>query len=155
VASAHQADTPEEERQPALDAAWFAWTCLSPAHRSATPAQAEVYGLEPYVMAADIYSAPPYTGRGGWSWYTGAAGWMHRAAVESIFGLEFGPQQLRLQPGLPSHWPQATLTLKREGLEMHFLLQRMAPPPGAAVLLPGQALDWVALQGVHHFVVPL
>ena len=155
VASAHQADTPEEERQPALDAAWFAWTCLSPAHRSARPAQAEVYGLEPYVMAADIYAAPPYTGRGGWSWYTGAAGWMHRAAVESLFGLEFGPQQLRLQPGLPSHWPQATLTLKREGLEMHFLLQRVPPPAEATVLLPGQALDWVTLQGVHHFVVPM
>ena len=155
VASAHQPQMPEAGRQTLLDAAWRTWQFLSPAHRSAVPAQAAVYGLEPYVMAADIYTAAPYTGRGGWSWYTGAAAWMHRAATESIFGLDIGPQRLRLQPGLPSHWPQATLTLRRDGRELHFLLQRAAPQAGANVLLPGHWLDWAALQGVHHFVVPI
>ena len=135
--------------------AWRMFEALSPAHRSAVPAQAAVYGLEPYVMAADTYTAAPYIGRGGWSWYTGAAAWMHRAAMESIFGLALCPQTLVLRPGLPSHWPQATLTLRREGRELHFLLQRAAAQAGATVLLPGETLDWAALQGVHHFVVPL
>ena len=155
VASAQQPQQPAGARQTQLDAAWRTWQHLSPAHRSATPAQAAVYGLEPYVMAADTYTAAPYIGRGGWSWYTGAAAWMHRAAIESIFGLEMTPQRLRLQPGLPSHWPHATLKLRREGFELHLLLQREAPPPGTNVLLPGAWLDWTALQGVQHFVVPL
>ena len=63
------------------------FTYLSPAHRAAHPQWGRAYGLEPYAVAADVYSAPPYTGRGGWSWYTGAAGWLHRGAVESILGL--------------------------------------------------------------------
>ena len=155
VASAHEAHTHEAQRQPALDAAWRTWEQLSPAHRSAMPAQAAAYGLEPYVMAADTYTAEPYIGRGGWSWYTGAAAWMHRAAMESIFGLDIGPQNLRLRPGLPSHWPQATLTLRRDGRELHFELQREAPQASARVLLPGHWLNWAELEGVHHFVVPL
>ncbi|KPF42965.1 carbohydrate-binding protein, partial [beta proteobacterium AAP51] len=152
VAEAHT--RPAEEQQALLDAAWRTWLGLSPAHRSADPARAAAYGLEPYVMAADIYTAAPYVGRGGWSWYTGAAAWMHRAAIESIFGLEMEAQRLRLQPGLPSHWPVAELTLRREGRELHFVLQRAPAAAGARVLAPGQWLDWAALQGAHHWVVP-
>ncbi len=155
VARAQHPEMPAAGRQTLLDAAWRTWQHLSPAHRNASAEQAAVYGLEPYVMAADIYTAAPYTGRGGWSWYTGAAAWMHRAAVESLFGLEIEPHRLRLLPGLPSHWPQASLTLRRDGRELHFLLQRAAPQPEALVLLPGQWLAWAALEGAHHYTVPI
>ncbi|MEO8082117.1 MAG: glucoamylase family protein, partial [Caldimonas sp.] len=69
------------------DAAYRYFTYLSPAHRSSDPARAGAYAIEPFVMAGDVYGAPPYVGRGGWSWYTGSAAWMHRAAIESLFGL--------------------------------------------------------------------
>jgi len=130
---------------------WFTW--LSPAHRSQHPSQGPVYGLEPYVMAGDVYSQPPYVGRGGWSWYTGSAAWMHRAAVESIFGLQLQAHSLQLRPCLPPHWPQAELTLKRAGHSLHLVLRRMAlaeahaqaRATGAQVLLPGQTWPWQAL----------
>jgi len=74
------------------DDAYRYFTYLSPAHRARHPTLGAVYGLEPYVMAGDVYTQPPYVGRGGWSWYTGAAAWMQRAAIESIFGLRQAAQ---------------------------------------------------------------
>ena len=100
------------------------FTCLSPAHRAAHPQWGPVYGLEPYAVAADVYSQPPYVGRGGWSWYTGAAGWLHRGAVESILGLNLQADELWFTPCLPLHWPRAELTLKRNGCRLHFVLLR-------------------------------
>jgi cyclic beta-1,2-glucan synthetase len=145
------------------DIAWRYFTWLSPAHRAAHATQGPAYRLEPYVMAGDIYSQPPYVGRGGWSWYTGSAAWLHRAAIESIFGLEQGAHELCLRPCLPSHWPQAELTLKRDGRSLRFVLlrgsaaavQAVAARAGAALLQPGQALAWTALQGAHCFVIAL
>jgi cyclic beta-1,2-glucan synthetase len=66
-------------------------------------------------MAGDVYTHPPYTGRGGWSWYTGSAAWMHRAAIESICGLRVRGGRISLAPRLPSHWPRIQMTLRREG----------------------------------------
>jgi cyclic beta-1,2-glucan synthetase len=118
-------------------------------------------------VAGDIYSAAPYVGRGGWSWYTGAAAWLHRAAIESLFGLDFGPHTLSFTPGLPSHWPQAEITLQREGRSLRVLMLRMAPAEALAaaaawaagkplqVLLPGQALAWAELPAAACVVLPL
>mgnify|MGYP006188465211 CR=1 FL=1 len=63
------------------------------------------YKIEPYVLAADVYGMPPHEGRGGWSWYTGSAGWMYRLIVESLLGLQRNAATLRLQPVLPIDWP--------------------------------------------------
>ncbi|MBK1614822.1 carbohydrate-binding protein [Rubrivivax gelatinosus] len=154
------------EPQATMDQAWRWWQYLSPAHRAAVPAQAALYEAEPYVMAGDVYSAAPWTGRAGWSWYTGSAAWMQRAAVESIFGLVMGAGRLRLQPALPGHWPRAELTLRRGSLVLRFLLRRAEP--GAAdvetgawgagsvrELSVGEELDWSGLDGEHVFVVSL
>jgi cyclic beta-1,2-glucan synthetase len=154
---------------PGLDVAWQYFKHLSPAHRAADPVQAAAYGVEPYVVAGDVYSAPPWVGRGGWSWYTGAAAWLHRAAIESVIGLEMDARTLRFAPGLPSHWPRAELTLRRDGRRLHFLLLRCRAGAGAAAtlawgaghavreLLPGQRLDWQALaaDADAFFLVPL
>lgn len=145
------------------------FTCLSPAHRAGHPTRGAAYGIEPYVMAGDVYTQPPYVGRGGWSWYTGAAAWMHRAAVESIFGFQQGAQTLSFTPCLPSHWPQAELTLSRgsgaERRTMRFILVREAERgavesalewgPDARFLLPGQPLAWQPLAPQSCFVIPL
>jgi cyclic beta-1,2-glucan synthetase len=145
------------------DTAYRYFTYLSPAHRARHQTHGAVYGIEPYVMAGDVYTQPPYVGRGGWSWYTGAAAWMHRAAIESIFGLRLGPQNLCFTPCLPSHWPQAELTLVRDGRTMRFILCRASTPAaleamaqwGASLLRPGQPLKWSSLASHTCFVIPL
>jgi cyclic beta-1,2-glucan synthetase len=114
-------------------------------------------------MAGDVYSQPPYVGRGGWSWYTGSAAWLHRAAIESMFGLRQGPQQLSFQPCLPTDWPQAELTLVRDQRSMRFILMRANAPAALAataqwhaqLLRPGQLLDWPGLAPSTCFVIPL
>jgi cyclic beta-1,2-glucan synthetase len=78
---------------------------LNPAHRAATRAGVHAYKVEPYVLAADIYSEPPHTRRGGWTWYTGAAGWFHRAAVEWLLGFRVRAGHLELDPRIPKDWP--------------------------------------------------
>ncbi|MBK9444238.1 MAG: carbohydrate-binding protein [Comamonadaceae bacterium] len=138
-------------------------TYLSPAHRASHPTRGPAYGLEPYVMAADVYSQPPYVGRGGWSWYTGAAAWMHRAVVEAMFGLQQRAQTLCFRPCLPSHWQQAELSLVRGGHSMRFILLRASAAEALAqtaqwqaqLLLPGQLLDWQNLAQPSCFVIPL
>ena len=145
------------------DIAWRYFTWLSPAHRARHPVQGPAYGIEPYVMAGDVYTQPPYVGRGGWSWYTGSAAWMHRAAIESIFGLQMEAHVLRLTPSLPSHWRQAELTLRRGGRSMRFIIirasleQALRETEGrqARPLYPGQALDWSVLTQDACFLVPL
>lgn len=136
---------------------------LSPAHRSHDPQRGPVYGLEPYAMAGDICSAAPYAGRGGWSWYTGAAAWMHRAAIESMFGLQLQGQWLSFSPGLPPAWQRAELSLRRDGRLMRFIFLRY--PPGqlpalldqeqAQLLRPEQRLGWRTLPPTSCFVIPL
>ncbi|MEO7938705.1 MAG: glucoamylase family protein [Burkholderiaceae bacterium] len=97
------------------DGAWRVFTLLSPAHRSANPQQSAAYDIEPYVMAGDVYTQPPYVGRGGWSWYTGSAAWIHRAAVESICGLHVQSGRACMRPCLPSHWPTVRVQLRHGG----------------------------------------
>ena len=94
------------------EAAWQSFQALSPAHRSAHPTRGPVYELEPYVMAGDVYGSPPYVGRGGWSWYTGSAAWLYRAALESLLGLSLKSGQLSLSPCVPAHWPSFEITLR-------------------------------------------
>ncbi len=104
------------------DAAYRSFTYLSPAHRSANPQQSAAYELEPYAMAGDVYTQAPYIGRGGWSWYTGSAGWMYRAAIQSICGLRVRGDSVCITPHLPSHWPQIRLALKRAGQTYEFVI---------------------------------
>ena len=78
---------------------------LNPINHSRTPSEAQRYKVEPYVVAADIYSHPAHLGRGGWTWYTGAAGWMYRAGLESLLGLRRHGDALLLDPCIPRHWP--------------------------------------------------
>ena len=83
---------------------------LSPASHTETPAGVATYMAEPYVVAADVYGVEPHVGRGGWTWYTGSAGWMWRVAVESVLGLTVDAgEALRLAPCIPAAWPGFSL----------------------------------------------
>jgi cyclic beta-1,2-glucan synthetase len=79
---------------------------LNPVNRSRTPADVARYKTEPYVMAGDVYARAPHAGRGGWSWYTGSAGWMYRAGIESILGLRRRGETFVVDPCIPSSWPE-------------------------------------------------
>lgn len=84
--------------------AWELFGMLNPINRGSQPEAIERYKVEPYVMSADIYGASPHTGRGGWTWYTGAAGWMYRLTVETLLGLQREGDQLRIAPCIPADW---------------------------------------------------
>ena len=74
---------------------------LNPISHADTPEKAARYKVEPYVIAADIYSVPPHTGSGGWTWYTGSSGWMYRLGLEAILGITAGGQCAQHQPVHP------------------------------------------------------
>jgi cellobiose phosphorylase len=83
---------------------------LNPIYHSDTSAKALQYRVEPYVVAADVYSVLPYTGRGGWTWYTGSASWMYRVGIEAILGFKRAGDQLQIDPCIPRAWEGYTLT---------------------------------------------
>ena len=85
--------------------AWELLTMINPANHARSPEGIATYKVEPYVVAADVYAVAPHIGRGGWSWYTGSAGWMYRLIMESLLGLRLETDKLHLAPGLPAAWP--------------------------------------------------
>ncbi len=84
--------------------AWELFTLLNPVHHGDTREKIATYKVEPYVAAADVYAVAPHVGRGGWTWYTGSAGWMYRLLIETLLGVHLEGDQLRLTPSLPAAW---------------------------------------------------
>ena len=125
--------------------AWALLALINPAHHAATPEGMARYKVEPYVMAADVYSVAPHTGRGGWSWYTGSAGWMYRLIVESLLGLRLvttgSEASLRLAPCLPRDWPGCTVEYRyRETLYVIEMTQAGEGAGAIDVTLDGEPL---------------
>jgi len=90
---------------------------LNPIYRTATKDKADIYKVEPYVIAADIYSVPPHTGRGGWTWYTGSAGWMYRLGIQAILGLYREGEALVIDPCIPREWQGYEIIYRHEDTE--------------------------------------
>jgi cyclic beta-1,2-glucan synthetase len=88
---------------------------VNPINHTATRSGVLRYKVEPYVVAADVYSMPPHVGRGGWTWYTGSAGWLYRAGIESILGLRVQGESLLIDPCIPREWPGFDMTLRYRG----------------------------------------
>ena len=82
------------------------------------------YMVEPYVVAADVYALAPHTGRGGWTWYTGSAGWMYRLVVESLLGLNLEADRLRLAPCLPPEWNGFSVRYRYRETLYHIVVSR-------------------------------
>jgi cyclic beta-1,2-glucan synthetase len=135
---------------------------LNPAHRAEHPDQGPAYEIEPYAVAGDVYAQPPYVGRGGWSWYTGAAAWMHRAAIESIFGLKITATTLSFQPCFPSSWSHAEITLRRADRTMRFIFQQNIDVNGTIkgigdqqVLEIGEIMNWTRGPLNAEYLIPI
>jgi len=109
------------------DRALELWNLLNPVRHTKTPAEVEHYKVEPYVVCADIYAAPPHTGRGGWTWYTGSAGWLYRVALEAILGIHPVGNTLRIDPCVPRGWPGFEVTYRHETASYRI---RVANPAG-------------------------
>ncbi|HEY2345793.1 MAG TPA: glucoamylase family protein [Xanthomonadaceae bacterium] len=87
------------------DKAWELLGMINPIHHGGSAETIARYKVEPYVMAADVYAQAPHTGRGGWTWYTGSAGWTYRLIVETLLGLRRDGKRLRIVPRIPADWP--------------------------------------------------
>lgn len=89
--------------------AWQLWSQINPINHALNDEAVECYKVEPYVMTADVYSVEPHVGRGGWSWYTGSAGWAYRLIVESLLGIERHGEAISVRPLLPPEWPSVSM----------------------------------------------
>jgi cellobiose phosphorylase len=88
---------------------WELLQMLNPINHGKTPEKIGIYKVEPYVIAADVYAVSQHSGRGGWTWYTGSAGWMYQLIIESFLGLHREGESLRIKPCLPSEWESITV----------------------------------------------
>jgi cyclic beta-1,2-glucan synthetase len=104
--------------------AWELTTMINPVNHARTPEGAATYKVEPYVVAADVYALAPHTGRGGWTWYTGSAGWMYRLVVESLLGLKLEVNRLRFTPCLPPEWNEFALRYRYRETYYHIAVRR-------------------------------
>jgi cellobiose phosphorylase len=118
--------------------AWELFSMISPVSHALSPEAMETYKVEPYVVAADIYALSPHTGRGGWTWYTGSAGWMYRLIVESLLGLTLEADRLSFAPCLPVDWEKFKVHYRyRETVYHIVVLQTQAAKNGIAVTVDG------------------
>jgi cellobiose phosphorylase len=117
------------------DRAWELFALLNPIHHGGTPKQIATYKVEPYVVAADVYAAAPHTGRGGWTWYTGSAGWMYRLLIENLLGVNLKGDQLRLDPRLPKAWTTYKIHYRYRQTVYHITITRIVADSAGANLL--------------------
>ncbi|HSQ22904.1 MAG TPA: protein ndvB, partial [Pyrinomonadaceae bacterium] len=96
---------------------------LNPINHASTRAGMHKYKVEPYVAVGDVYAVPPHTGRGGWTWYTGSAGWMYRAALEYILGFKLSGDRLRIDPCVPRFWREFEITYRRGATTYHLKVE--------------------------------
>jgi len=138
---------------------WELFAMLNPVNHGSTPEQIERYKVEPYVMSADIYGAPPHTGRGGWTWYTGASGWMYRLTVETLLGLHLEVDQLRIAPCIPAHWQSYKIHYRYRETVYHITLKRVAAKSKRAlrVTLDGAMVNKTSMDaaGLPQGMIPL
>lgn len=123
---------------------------LNPAARCADPELGAAYQREPYALAADVYTNPSRYGQGGWSLYTGAAGWFYRVVVQELLGVHLQGEKLTLTPRLPDSWPGAALRLELDGTLLEVTIRRCAP---AGLFCDGQPCAFIPLDGKPHRVV--
>ena len=131
------------------------FSLVNPVNHSRTAAAAQRYKTEAYAVAADVYSVAPHIGRGGWSWYTGSAAWMHRAAIEGILGITREGNRLRIAPCIPAHWPGFSARLRVANTLCEI---RVAHIEDAFARLDGQAIAagpevFLPLDGTSHDLV--
>ena len=106
------------------DKAHALFAMLNPVNHSLTPPAVHRYRVEPYVVAADVYSVAPHTGRGGWTWYTGSAGWLYQTGLQAILGMERNGDELHFNPCIPDDWDGFEVSLKMAGTQYEINIVR-------------------------------
>ena len=91
------------------DIAYYLYSLINPIYRTRTLADVLKYKVEPYCIAADIYSNPQHPGRGGWTWYTGSASWAYKTGIENILGFRLQGDTLTFDPHVPTDWTDFTV----------------------------------------------
>jgi cyclic beta-1,2-glucan synthetase len=126
------------------DKAGELFSILNPINHARTPDAIQRYKVEPYAACADLYSTPPHVGRGGWTWYTGSAGWMYRAGLESILGFRLQGAKLVLDPCIPTTWPRFGIQFRYHSARYDIQVEN---PHGVSRGIVRAELDGVALPG--------
>jgi cyclic beta-1,2-glucan synthetase len=122
------------------DKAHEIYTLLNPIRHASSRAGVLRYKVEPYVVAADVYACAPHVGRGGWTWYTGSAGWLYRAGIEWILGLRVRGAVLVIDPCIPRAWPRYEMSLRHRSSRYEIVVEN----PNAT----GRGVGRVELDGV-------
>ena len=140
------------------NSAWELFALLNPISHASTRAGLHKYRVEPYVAAADVYAVWPHSGRGGWTWYTGSAGWMYRGVLESIVGFKLHGDRLTIEPCIPRGWREFEITYRRGSTTYNIQVEN---PHNlnrgvAEIELNGKRVDGTALEleddGKQHVV---
>ncbi len=124
------------------DRAYDLFSFLNPINHSSKRADIHRYKVEPYVMSADVYSNPQHVGRGGWTWYTGSAGWMYRAGLEWILGIRLHGAMLHVDPSIPKSWPRFDIVLRYGSASYEITVEN---PRGAGRGVSQMILDGITL----------
>jgi cellobiose phosphorylase len=128
--------------------AWEVLAMINPVNHARSPEGTATYKVEPYVVAADIYAVSPHIGQGGWTWYTGSAGWMYRCILESLLGLKLEVDRLRVAPCLPANWKTFTVHYRYRETVYHIVVLRTPAGNGGT----GVTVDGVEQ---HDKAIPL
>jgi len=125
---------------------------LNPIHHADNPNAMHRYRVEPYVVCADIYSIPPHSGRGGWTWYTGSAGWMYRVALEGLLGLRVQGDKLLIDPCIPRGWPEFEIFYRHKSARYEISVEN---PLGVCRGILAVKCDGKIIEGDHKSLIPL
>ena len=134
---------------------------ISPIHHARTQEDVSTYRVEPYAIASDIYAAPPHTGRGGWTWYTGSAGWMYTLILESLLGVRLSGDQLTFDPCIPMMWKSYQIDYRYRSATYHIVVRNSGTGSGVgSILVDGtfqadKCIHLVDDSGDHQVVVEL
>jgi cellobiose phosphorylase len=128
--------------------AWELLSIINPVNHAGSAESIAIYKVEPYVVASDVYALSPHTGRGGWTWYSGSAGWMYRLIVESILGLRLEADKLYIEPCIPAHWASFKMNYRyRE--TVYYITVTQTRAAGSVTLLTVDDIER------HDLVIPL
>ncbi|NID05648.1 cyclic beta 1-2 glucan synthetase [Luteibacter jiangsuensis] len=126
--------------------AWDLARMILPSSHTADAASMATYKVEPYVLAADVYAVEPHVGRGGWTWYTGSAGWMYRLLIESLFGISLVDGRLSIVPCVPAAWDGYSVTYRHGSSTYDIELRRAHPDEAVSLTLDGEAVEGNSVQ---------
>jgi cyclic beta-1,2-glucan synthetase len=137
--------------------AWELLAMINPVNHATTAEGTAIYKTEPYVVSADVYALSPHTGRGGWSWYTGSAGWLYRLILETLLGLTLRENRLHLAPCIPAEWTTYAVDYRYRDTTYHIVVVQTYLPEGDTVVtVDGVAQDDIVIalvdDGARHTV---